>query len=42
MLRNEFETINAHLLEITEYIREVRELLQFQNDEGSKKRNLSS
>lgn len=41
MLRNEFETINAHLLEITEYIREVRELLQFQN-EGSKKRNLSS
>lgn len=40
MLRNEFDIINARLLEITEYVCEIRELLQFQNDEGSKKRNL--
>lgn len=43
MLRNEFEILNAHLLELTEHLLEIKEMLQLQNpDDGSKKRGWSN
>lgn len=38
MLRNEFEIINARLIEIMEHVLEIKKSLRFRNDDGSKKR----